>query len=229
MPEHRRSRANDILAPEVDACTERWPTRDPACLAMPSSHACPTREEARVLARQMLADDGTRWPHVRTAAFVATRLMTLFNDDEAALLVAAATLHDIGYATHMARTGFHPLDGAVFLQAEGFPDRLARLVAHHSWAVITAPLHGVHDLSERFPQEQSLLVDALVFADMHAAPDGRIVTTESRLADIALRHPSPYQHVRAELLRASIRRIEAAIRIGSGFRVTAGSSLHDAG
>ncbi len=56
-----------------------------------------------------------------------------------------------------------------------------------------------------------MLVDALVYADMHSAPDGRIITTEARLADISRRHPGPHQDVRAELLRASIRRTEAAI------------------
>jgi hypothetical protein len=202
-----------------DTRAARAPAPDPAERAMTalpvsalSRRACPTWEEARWLGRDMLADDGTRWPHVRTAGFVATRLTTLFDDDEAALLVAAATLHDIGYSSRVARTGFHPLDGAVFLHAEGFPDRLAGLIAHHSLAVITAPLYGVHDLAERFPQEQSLLVDALVYADMHSAPDGRIVGTEWRLADIARRRPGPHQEVRAELLRASSRRVEAAIR-----------------
>ncbi len=45
---------------------------------MPSSRACPTRKEACSLAREMLADDGTRWPHVRTAGHVAARLEALF-------------------------------------------------------------------------------------------------------------------------------------------------------
>jgi len=184
-----------------------------------SHGTCPTPEEARLLARDMLAGDGTRWPHVRTAGFVATRLTTLFDDDEAGLLLAAATLHDIGYAKPIVQTGFHPLDGALFLQSEGFSDRLAALVAHHSQALITAPLRGVPDLAERFPEERSLLVDALVYADMHAAPDGRIVGTEWRLTDIARRHPGSYQDARAELLRASISRIEAAIHCDSGLRI----------
>jgi hypothetical protein len=181
-----------------------------------SHGTCPTPEEARLLARNMLADEGTRWPHVRTAGFVATRLTTLFDDDDSALLLAAATLHDIGYAKRIAQTGFHPLDGALFLQSEGFSDRLAALVAHHSQAVITASRRGVIDLAERFPKEKSLLVDALVYADMHAAPDGRIVGTEWRLTDIARRHPGSYQDARVELLRASISRIEAAIHCDSG-------------
>jgi hypothetical protein len=202
----------------------RGRTRMTALRAVPAVSSvvhrpCPTPEEARLLARNMLAGEGTRWPHVRTAGFVATRLTTLFDDDEAALLLAAATLHDIGYAKRIVQTGFHPLDGALFLQSEGFPDRLAALVAHHSQAAITAPLRGVPDLAERFPEERSLLVDALVYADMHAAPDGRIVGTEWRLTDVARRHPGSYQDARAELLRASISRIEAEINCDSDLRV----------
>ena len=45
----------------------------------------PTPADARLLARDLLEGDGTRWPHVRTAGFVATRLTTLFDEDEAAL------------------------------------------------------------------------------------------------------------------------------------------------
>ncbi|MEU1246116.1 hypothetical protein [Micromonospora arida] len=37
--------------------------------------------------------------------------------DDAALLEAPAILHDVGYAPHLAKTGFHPLDGAVYLKA----------------------------------------------------------------------------------------------------------------
>ena len=49
------------------------------------------------------------------------------------LLVAAAWLHDIGYAPTLAATVFHPLDGARHLRALGH-ERLARLVAYHSSA-----------------------------------------------------------------------------------------------
>ena len=45
-------------------------------------------------------------------------------------LVAAAVLHDIGYA-HPS-TDFHPVDGARFLRAARFSVRVCNLVAHHS-------------------------------------------------------------------------------------------------
>lgn len=172
---------------------------------------CPTPAEAKALARDLLFDQGTRWPHVQTAGLVAAGLGQLFDASDAGLLVAAATLHDIGYSPRIARIGFHPLDGALFLRAEGYPERLASLVAHHSWALLTAPEHGVHDLAEQFPREDSLLADALVYADMHAAPDGQITAPERRLADIAQRHQQPIQLARADHLRASIQRVTQAM------------------
>ena len=38
-------------------------------------------------------------------------------------LVAAAWLHDIGYAPELVETGFHPLDGARYLRREGLMNR----------------------------------------------------------------------------------------------------------
>lgn len=177
----------------------------------PSAVPCPTQEEARSLAHALLHDQGTRWVHVETAGSVAARLTHLFDLEEAALLVAAATLHDIGYSARVVRTGFHSLDGALFLRAEGYPERLARLVAHHSWAVLTAPENGVHDLEHQFKREDSLLADALAFSDMHSAPSGEFIEPEARLADIARRHVSPVQAARAGMLRASIARVNSAL------------------
>ncbi|MGB8019928.1 MAG: alcohol dehydrogenase catalytic domain-containing protein [Candidatus Nanopelagicales bacterium] len=129
----------------------------------------------------------------------------------AELLVTAATLHDIGYSARIAHTGFHPLDGGAFLRAERYPERLARLVAHHSLAILTAPAHGIADLAERFPREDGLLADALAYADMHSAPDGQLIDPERRLADIAARHPDREHTARAHHLRAAISRVETAL------------------
>ncbi|MGB7961368.1 MAG: HD domain-containing protein [Propionicimonas sp.] len=179
-----------------------------------------SRVAVEAVSIELLAYVGTRLAHVRTAGRLARSLSRLFEPDEAELLVAAATLHDIGYAPRIARTGFHPLDGAVFLRAEGFPDRLASLVAHHSHAVMTAEHHGVCDLAEQFPREDSLLSDALVFADMHSAPDGSIIPAERRLADIVGRHTHPAVQARDRSLRTSIARIECALTEASPRAVT---------
>lgn len=171
----------------------------------------PPRAQFEDLARDLLAGEGTRLLHVRTAGFVATRLSVLFDPEDAELLIAAATLHDIGYSARIAHTGFHPLDGGTFLRAQGYPERLARLVAHHSLAIMTAPAQAIHDLAERFPREDGLLADALAYADMHSAPDGQPINPERRLADIARRHPDREHAERADQLRTAITRVSTAL------------------
>jgi hypothetical protein len=77
-------------------------------------------------------------------------------------LVPAAWLHDIGYAPDLVASGFHPLDGARYLRSEGFGDRVAGLVAHHSYAAVEADLRGLGAvLHEEFPREESLTADVL--------------------------------------------------------------------
>lgn len=171
----------------------------------------PTRAEAEAIARDLLGDEGTRMAHVHTAGTMAARLGVLFAADEAALLVAAATLHDVGYSPRVAQTGFHPLDGALHLRSIGLAERLCSLVAHHSEADMAAAHHGIPDLEAQFPRERSLLADALVYADMHSAPDGQMIRAEHRLADIARRRPDPMEAVRAQRLRAAMARVGAAL------------------
>ena len=176
-----------------------------------TTSAVPTRDEAQAIARELLGDQGTRLAHVHTAGAMAARLGLLFDAEQAALLVAAATLHDIGYSPRIAWSGFHPLDGALHLRALGLPERLCSLVAHHSEAGMLAVQQGVLDLDVQFSRERSLLADALVYADMHAAPDGRVIRAEHRLADIARRRPDPVEAVRAQRLRAAMARVGAAL------------------
>jgi len=173
--------------------------------------AVPDAAQAQSLAQALLGDVSTRWPHVRTAGMMAARLGRLFDAEEAALLVAAATLHDVGYSPMVAQTGFHPLDGALHLRSLGMPERLVSLVAHHSEADMLGAAHGVHDLAARFPRERSLLADALVYADMHSAPDGRVIPAEERLADIGRRRPDPVEALRAQRLRAAMTRVGHAL------------------
>lgn len=173
--------------------------------------AVPTAEGAAELARRLLADQGTRLAHVLTAGHVAARLAHLFEVEEASLLVAAATVHDIGYAPRLARTGFHPLDGALHLREAGYASRLASLVANHSLARLTVPDELRDLLHAEFPAEEGLLPDALAYSDMHSAPDGRLIHTEQRLADIAARHADPREDLRATQLRLAITRVGHAL------------------
>jgi hypothetical protein len=118
-------------------------------------------------------------------------------EPERDLLVAAALLHDIGYAAPLVDSGYHPLDGARFLTGERASPRLANLVAQHSGAVFVARLRGLAAELAAFPDERTALRDALWHCDMHIDPDGEPVTFDARIADIRVRHGAGSCLVRA--------------------------------
>jgi hypothetical protein len=60
----------------------------------------------------LLAGLGARWQHVRGVARQAQRVSQGLAPEDRPYLVAAAWLHDIGYAPDLAATAFHPIDGA---------------------------------------------------------------------------------------------------------------------
>lgn len=133
------------------------------------------------------------------------------------ILVAAAWLHDIGYAPTVDVTGFHPLDGARYLERLGHSRRLVCLVAHHSGARFEADERGLSAELAAFALEDSPIMDALVTADMTKGPDGARLTYRERVAEILSRYPvdSP---VHAAWLRADseiglcVQRTEARMR-----------------
>src|SRR6266487_731328 len=88
-------------------------------------------ERAREHAASLLSPLGNRWLHVQCVVQRAFSVSTLLEEEDQQYLIAAAYLHDIGYAPSLKKTGFHPLDGAYYIRSFGF-DRLASLVAHHS-------------------------------------------------------------------------------------------------
>ncbi|MFI7431873.1 HD domain-containing protein [Micromonospora sp. NPDC049836] len=140
-------------------------------------------------AEEWLADAlPRRWTHVRAVAAKAQRLGMLVGDDKD-LLIAAAWLHDVGYAPDLVDTGFHALDGGRWLVRQGFHRRLAGLVAHHSCASYEAAERGLaENLSTEFPREESPTSDALWYADMTTGPDGQDFTVTARLAEIRERY-----------------------------------------
>jgi hypothetical protein len=95
-----------------------------------------------------------RWGHVQAVAAMAESLRPAAGD-EADLLVMAAWLHDIGYASGLVDTGFHPLDGARYLRGLGADARLCGLVANHSGAAREAELRGLSAQMAEFPDENS--------------------------------------------------------------------------
>ena len=146
--------------------------------------------EARQVAEGWLAKAlPRRWRHVQGVASAADRTASTIPAGERSLVVAAAWLHDIGYAPEIDQTGFHPLDGARWLRRHGFDERLAAFVANHSCALWEASLRGLADeLRAEFPHEESAAADALWYADLTTGPDGQAFTVAQRLAEIRTRY-----------------------------------------
>ena len=165
---------------------------------------------AHDIARSLLEEPlPRRWAHVQGVANTARTLAPILgrNTD---LIIAAALLHDIGYAPSLADTGFHPLDGARYLRdVEHADPMLCRLVAHHSCAIIEAEERGLADvLAREFKPTPRNLADALIYCDLTTGPDGQRMTIEQRLADIRTRY-GPTDLVTRALAR-SAPQLEAA-------------------
>ena len=122
--------------------------------------------QAARCAENFLSPLGKRWLHVQGVAQRAHSISQALNPDDATYLVAAAYLHDIGYAPALKRTGFHPLDGAYYLCSWG-DDRLASLVAYHSEASFEGRLRGLEPALNAFSREDSVVADALTYYEDH--------------------------------------------------------------
>lgn len=141
------------------------------------------------VAREKLEGLPRRWAHVQGVARQARDIRAVVGS-EADLLEAAAILHDVGYASDLASTGFHPLDGAVYLAGIDAPARLVNLVAHHSYALLEAQLRGLADEMSQFADECGPVRDALWYCDQTTSPSGETVTPEARIAEIQQRYGS---------------------------------------
>jgi hypothetical protein len=152
-------------------------------------------------AEKLLVPVENRWPHtmgvVRTAEYVGKAL----NDEDRSLLIAAAYLHDVGYAPQIQRTGFHPLDGAYYLLSLN-QKRLASLVAYHSEAQFEAKLRDLLPELNNIPREYSAIADALTYCDIHTSPSGASIPFDERIADILQRYPE--DHIVNQAIRQAI-------------------------
>ena len=82
---------------------------------------------ARDLADDLLGRLDGRWRHTQGVARTAAAAAAAVPAADRPVLVAAAWLHDIGYAEPLRRSGFHPLDGAWHLQKDRWPEPFAGL------------------------------------------------------------------------------------------------------
>lgn len=191
----------------------RSSARGAVILCAPGRGAIRTIAQARREALRLLAGVGTRSVHVVGVAAAAELVSATVPAEDVELLVAAAWLHDIGYAPALVATGFHPLDGARYLRSIGACERLCRLVANHTHAWVEAEARGLAEvLGEEFPREWSSTADALTYADLTTGPGGARVSVEERLVDIYRRY-EPGHVVHESIRRAQPELLRTAGRV----------------
>jgi hypothetical protein len=105
---------------------------------------------AALLAQGLLKPLGDRWVHTQEVARQADEASRAVDVGLRPALVAAAWLHDVGYAPELVATGLHALDGARYLRMSWDP-LVCRLVAHHSEAAVEAGERGLLDQLDEFP------------------------------------------------------------------------------
>lgn len=146
--------------------------------------------EAAATAERLVAPLGRRWSHVQAVAERAGELSAGLPASVRQTAIAAAWLHDIGYAPELAHTGFHPLDGARWLHEHDWPDGVVNLVANHSGARYEAAERDLAIELADFPFHDSEFDDLMAAADLTTGPGGERFTFDERLAEILTRYPS---------------------------------------
>lgn len=130
------------------------------------------------------------------------------------MVEVAAWLHDIGYASPLASTGFHSIDGARYLRRlSEVPEVVCQLVAHHTGAAIEAEERRLPPVTDDFVPPPPELLDALTYCDLSTAVDGVPTSVGQRLAEILARYPADHvvhRSVRrsAPLLRRAARNVQ---------------------
>lgn len=183
-------------------------------------------DRARTLASEHLAVAmPQRWAHVlgvaRTASDISPRLLAR----DADAVVAAAWLHDVGYAPSIALTGFHPVDGARFARSAGMPDLVVSLIAHHSGANAEAIERGLTAELAEFDRPPGVVLDVVTYADMTTAPDGTPIDAEKRVSEILSRYSSD-DPVHAAVSRSSVELLATVARINEQLRLAPAGATH---
>ena len=104
---------------------------------------------AERVSRQLLERLGARWRHTQGVVGRAREICRAMDPGEADLLIAAACLHDIGYAPELRESGFHPLDGARFVRA----------ALANKARTIRIPVHVVDKLNKIGRAERKLVTE----------------------------------------------------------------------
>ena len=181
---------NPQTFPPATRRKDRWFPRLVIRTTMPGS-PYPDRMPAspQHIATQLLGDVGTRLRHTRRVAKQASMVSDFLENRWSLAIVDAAWLHDIGHSPTVSSSGFHPLDGARWLRAEGYSEETCSLVAWHTGAIHEARERGLEDeLRAEFSIPAPSALDALTWADLTSSPSGDLVSPEARLDEIVDRY-----------------------------------------
>ena len=144
---------------------------------------------AELLAEKLLTGVGTRLAHTRRVAERARSASGLAPAPWRDAVALAGWVHDIGYAPALVETGFHPLDGARYLRASGWPEEVCRLVAFHTGAATEAALRWpAGGMGEDFDPPPSEALAVLTWADLTSSPTGEVCSAAERIAEILRRY-----------------------------------------
>lgn len=181
----------------------------------------PLVEEALGVLRELAPYEGDRLLHVEAVARIAHEFARTLGDAPSLdTLVAAAWLHDIGYASALRDTGHHAIDGAAYLRRRSWPESVTSLVAHHSGALEEAAQRGLAAELTLFPTPPAELEDVLTLSDMTCGPAGQPMSVDERLREIFHRYSRRHPVHRALMasapeLRARAMRAERRLRLVS--------------
>jgi putative nucleotidyltransferase with HDIG domain len=208
VPTRTRSLTTALTGSPAASRSVRRAVRAPALYGEPMHGTTPRELDpagAQALLTEVFDRGADRLAHSvgvgRRAEYVARVL------GSPALLVSAAYLHDIGYATAARDTGLHQLDGARYLRSIGAPAALTGLVAHHTAATVEAALGGLdHALRSEFPEPSGELLDLLTYCDMTTSARGGAVGVDERFDHIYDRYPADH------LVSRSMRHAEPGLR-----------------
>ena len=120
-------------------------------------------------AEMLLTPTSWRWANTRQVAEHAGWASAAIRSEDRDLLVAAASLHDVGSSEAIAETGCPPLDAARQLRNLGLFE-LACLVAHHTSARVQPTPMGAAAKLATYPRPRGHVADALSYSILTSGP-----------------------------------------------------------
>lgn len=173
---------------------------------------------AEALAREWISGSGRRWAHLSAVGRLAEETRT-WRKGLPSSVVAAAWVHDIGYAPALRDTGMHAIDGARALLRFGAPVDVVALVAHHTGALYEAEERGLSDQLGDLPVPEATDLDALTLLDLMVGPAGGFTSPEDRIAEILGRYGAD-DPVHRAVTRSAPELLASAVRARTRMRLS---------